>query len=72
MLQALKSYPFFRTNCVVTGHSSSMWLTDRAFLQMAAYFCFQITMPQTDALILFLPEMVMCYAFISLTHDTTN
>ena len=33
LLQALKSYPFFWNNSVVTGHSSCMCLTDRIFLQ---------------------------------------
>ena len=41
LLQAVKSYPSFRNSCVVlvAGHSSSMWLTDRAFTQMHVTFC---------------------------------
>ena len=31
--QVLKTYPFFLNNSVVIGHSSSMCLTDRIFLQ---------------------------------------
>ena len=39
LLQALKSYPFFWNNFVVIGHSSRMWSTDGAFLQMHVTFC---------------------------------
>ena len=39
LLQALKSYPFFRNNSVVIRHSSSMCLTDRIFLQTRVTFC---------------------------------
>ena len=41
LLQAVKSYPSFRNSCVVlvAGHSSSMWLNDRAFIQMHVTFC---------------------------------
>ena len=35
----IKLYPFFWNNTVVTGHSNSMWLTDRTFLQMHVTFC---------------------------------
>ena len=34
LLQAVKSYPSFGYNFVVTEHSSSMWLTDREFVQI--------------------------------------
>ena len=34
LLQSLKSYPFFWNKSVVIGHSSSMCLTDRIFLQI--------------------------------------
>ena len=39
LLQAVKSNSFFRNNTVVIGHSSSMWLTDRAIVQMRVTFC---------------------------------
>ena len=39
VIQALKSYPFFWNISVVVGHSSSMWLSDTAFLQMHVTFC---------------------------------
>ena len=37
--QALKLYPFFWNNMEVVGHSSSMQLTDKAFIQMRVTFC---------------------------------
>ena len=39
LLQSVKSNSFFRNNTVVIGHSSSMWLTDRAIVQMHVTFC---------------------------------
>ena len=39
LLQSLKSYPFFLNKSVVIGHSSSICLTDRIFLQTHVTFC---------------------------------
>ena len=37
LLQSLKSYPFFWSISVVIGHSSSMCLTDKIFLQHVTF-----------------------------------
>ena len=39
LLQSLKPYPFFWNISMVIGHSSSMCLTDRTFLQTHVTFC---------------------------------
>ena len=39
LLQPLKSYPSFWNSSVVIAHSSSVWSTDRTFLQMHVTFC---------------------------------